>query len=258
MSQAHSSDLNLHVSRYAPDAALAPHQHDRSWLCLVMDGRYQERIRRREQEHRPGDLLYCPAHTTHAQRIGPQGSTKILWTPRQDSLDYLLDQGIALAHAPYLRRSSELLSLGARLWRELAIGDAFAPLAVEGLALELVAAFGRNLGGGGAQRPAGWLLQLRQRLDESTAVPVSLGHLAAEVGRHPVHVARSFREAFGCTIGTYTRRARANQAAALLRSTRRPLIEIALECGYGNASQFSRSFKAVFGLMPSAYRALSR
>jgi AraC family transcriptional regulator len=85
-----------------------------------------------------------------------------------------------------------------------------------------------------------------------------LNHLAADVGRHPVHVARTFREVFGCTIGGYARRARAEKAAALLRSTRRPLIDIALECGYGNASQFSRSFRAVFGVTPSAYRVLSR
>ena len=257
MSHVHSSSLDLHVSRYAPGSAMAPHQHDQSWLCLVMDGGYQERIRSREQEHRPGDLLFCPAHTTHAQRIGPQGSTKILWTPRQDSLDYLLDQGVALAHAPYLKRSAELLSLGARLWREVGIDDAFAPLAVEGLALELVAAFGRSLGGG-ASRPAAWLLRLRQLLDENACGAFSLGQLAAEAGRHPVHVARAFREVFGCTIGAYARGVRANQAAVLLRTTRRPLIDIALECGYGSAPQFSRSFKAVFGVMPTAYRAGSR
>ena len=256
MTHVHSS--NLHISRYAPGSVLAPHTHAQSWLCLVMDGRYLERIRSREQEHHPGDLLYCPAQTTHAQHIGPAGSVKILWTPSQDSLDYLHDQGIALGHAPYLNGSSDLLALGARLSRQLGIGDAYTPLAVEGLALELVAAFGRSLGGNGARRPAGWLLQLRQRLDESAVGGFSLNHLAAEVGRHPVHVARAFREAFGCTVGDYARRVRANRAAALLRSTRRPLLEIALECGYGGAPQFSRSFKAVFGVMPSAYRARMR
>jgi AraC family transcriptional regulator len=237
---------------------MAPHVHDQSWLCLVIDGYYQERICSREQDHRRGDLLYCPTHTSHSQRIGSSGATKIMWTPSQDSLDYLLDQNIALSQAPYVRGSAYLQSLGARLRHELAIGDAFAPLAVDGLALELVAAFGRSLGSGGARRPASWLLQLRERLEESATGEFSLNHLAAEVGRHPVHVARTFREVYGCTIGGYARRARAEKAAALLRSTRRPLIDIALECGYGNASQFSRSFKAVFGVVPSAYRGLSR
>jgi AraC family transcriptional regulator len=126
---------------------------------------------------------------------------------------------------------------------------------VEGLALELVAAFGRSLCAAGRLRTAGWLRQLKQRLDESATGAFSLKHLAAEAGRHPVHVARTFREVYGCTIGAYARRVRAEKAEVLLRCTRRPLIEIALECGYGNASQFSRSFKAVFGVVPSVYRA---
>ena len=255
MTQAYFSDL--HVSRYAPGSVMAAHQHEEAWLCLVMDGTYQERIRSREQEHHPGDLLFCPAHTAHAQRFGAARTTKILLAPGRDALDYLLDQGVALEQAPYARRSPELVQIGARLWRELRIGDAFAPLAVQGLVLELVAAFGRGLGGA-TRRPAGWLLQLRQRLDESASSSFSLDRLAAEVGRHPVHVARTFREVHGCTIGAYARRVRAEKAAALLRATQRPLTDIALECGYGNPSQFSRSFKAVFGVMPSAYRALSR
>jgi AraC family transcriptional regulator len=256
VTQIHSS--NLRVLRYAPSSSLAPHQHEQNWLCLLIGGSYQERICSREQDHQPGDLLYCPAHTTHAQQIGRTGSTKILWTPSQDSLDFLFDQGVALSHAPYLRHSPDLLSLGARLSRELDIADAFAPLAVEGLVLELVAAFGRNLGGDGTRRSPDWLLQLRQRLDESASDGFSLNNLAADVGRHPVHVARTFRKAFGCTIGGYARRVRAQKASILLCSTRRPLIDIAVECGYGSASQFSRSFKAVFGIVPSAYRALSR
>lgn len=248
---------NPHVSRYAPGATLAPHQHDRSWLCLVVAGCYLERIRSREQDHEVGDLLFCPAFTTHSQRIGPAGSTKILWSPSTDSLDYLRDQGVALADAPCLRRSPDLVSLGARLWRELSIDDAFAPLAAHGLALELLAGFGRRLGDN-ARQPARWLVRLKQRLDDCASAGVSLNDLAAEAGRHPVHVARTFREFFGCTIGEYARRIRAEMAAGLLRSTKRPLIDIAMECGYGSASQFSRSFKAAFGVLPSAYRTLSR
>lgn len=250
-------DSNPRIAHYAPSSTLAPHQHEQDWLCLVIRGTYQERICSRAQSHRPGDLLYCPAQTTHAQQIGATGSTKILWTPNRDSLDYLRDQGIALACAPYLR-SPDVVSLGMRLRLELATGDAFARLAIEGLTLELLAAFGRTLGSRGIRPLVPWLKRLRERLDEGARGKFSLQTLAAEAERHPLHVARSFREAFGCSIGGYARRVRAEEAAVMLRATRRPLIDIALECGYGSASQFSRSFKAVFGVVPSAYRALSR
>jgi len=245
------------VRRYAPDSTLAPHTHEQSWLCFVVDGNYQERIRSREQDHQFGDLLCCPSHTVHAQTFGPAGSIKILWAPEQGSLDYLAARGVVLDDAPCLKRSSDVTNLGTRLWRELNIDDAFASLAVQGLTLELLATFGRRGHCDDMRRRPRWLLQIKQRIDESASVD-PLTDLAAEVGRHPVHVARSFRAAFGCTIGGYARRIRAEKAAALLRSTKRPLIEIALESGYGSASQFSRSFKEIFGVAPSVFRMHSR
>jgi AraC family transcriptional regulator len=98
---------------------------------------------------------------------------------------------------------------------------------------------------------------LRERLDEGARGEFTLHSLATEAG-HPVHVARSFREAFGCSIGGCARRVRAKAAAAMLLASRRPSIDFALECGYGSASQFSRSFKAEFAVVPSLHRTLSR
>ncbi|QDE39930.1 helix-turn-helix domain-containing protein [Luteibacter pinisoli] len=72
--------------------------------------------------------------------------------------------------------------------------------------------------------------------------------------RHPVHLARSFRLFHHCTPGDYLRRLRVERAAQLLRSTRRPLLEIALECGFAGAAQFSRSFRAVHAVTPTAWR----
>jgi AraC family transcriptional regulator len=73
-----------------------------------------------------------------------------------------------------------------------------------------------------------------------------------------VHLARSFRQFHHCTVGDYVRRLRVDRAARLLRGTRRPLIDIALDCGLAGAAQFSRSFRAVQGTTPSAWRAAVR
>jgi AraC family transcriptional regulator len=59
-------------------------------------------------------------------------------------------------------------------------------------------------------------------------------------------------------MGEYVRRVRAEKAAWLLRSTHRPLIEVALECGFAGAAPFSRSFRAAYGMTPSAYRQAMR
>jgi transcriptional regulator GlxA family with amidase domain len=44
----------------------------------------------------------------------------------------------------------------------------------------------------------------------------------------------------------------------LLVTTRRPVVEIAFECGYGDQPSFTRQFRAAVGLPPAAYRETAR
>ncbi|WP_266158534.1 helix-turn-helix transcriptional regulator [Dyella silvatica] len=256
MNYAHS--LQLHVSRYAPNSALPLHRHDEAWLCLVLDGAYEEQIQSRRQQHAAGDLLFCPAHAEHGQCFGAAGAVKILFSPSAQAQEYLLERGVPLGQAPSVQRSPQLLRMGLRLARELRADDAFASLAAEGLALELLAALGRGEGRSPTAQPPPWLRRLREGIDEDPSVELSLDYLAQQAGRHPVHVARSFRTWYGETMGEYVRRVRTEKAALLLRSTRRPLIEIALDCGFAGAAPFSRSFRAAYGMTPSAYRQTMR
>ena len=48
---------------------------------------------------------------------------------------------------------------------------------------------------------------------------------------------------------------RLGAAAALLRTTRRPVVRIALEVGFGDLSHFMASFARAFGVSPGSYRA---
>jgi AraC family transcriptional regulator len=248
-----SHALRLHVSSYAPRSVLAAHVHNEAWLCLVLDGSYREHIRSRADDHGSGDLLFCPEHATHSQEIGAEGARKLIFSPPASALEYLLDHGSRLSEAPYLRRNPMLSQLGQRVLRELRIGDRFASLAIEGIAMELLAALARQEHELCSHVPD-WLRRLREGIDDDPAQAWSLDRLAREAGRHPVHVARCFRQSYGCTIGEYIRRIRVDRAALLLRQSRMPLLEIALTCGFGDASTFSRSFKAALGVSPSNYR----
>ena len=67
--------------------------------------------------------------------------------------------------------------------------------------------------------------------------------LAAHVHKHPVHVAKAFRKAYGETIGDCQRRFRLEKARHLLCKGGMPLAEVALECGFAN--QASRAVRNV-------------
>lgn len=236
---------------------MAPHHHDEAWFCLVVDGGYEERILGMRDEYAPGDLLYCPAHAEHAQRFGQTGARKVIFSVDQALGERLADHEARLDGRPLLRRSRELLALGRRVVAEMSLDDAFTPLAAESVVLDMLGFAARGLHDERHREP-GWLRRVRDYLHEDPGRDVSLEALAVVAERHPVHLARSFRRHHHCTVGDYVRRLRVDRAARLLRTTRRPLIDIALDCGFAGAAQFSRSFRAVHATTPSAWRAIVR
>ena len=56
----------------------------------------------------------------------------------------------------------------------------------------------------------------------------------------------------------YLLSARVRRAALDLASSRRPVLAIALDSGFGDLSTFSHRFRATFGATPTQYRALQR
>lgn len=82
-----------------------------------------------------------------------------------------------------------------------------------------------------------------------------LGILAEESGLSPYHFLRTFQQATGVTPHQYVRRARLRKAAVRLASEQKKVLDIALDCGFGDVSNFNRSFRAEFGVSPRSYRA---
>jgi AraC family transcriptional regulator len=136
--------------------------------------------------------------------------------------------------------------------------DATAPLAIEGLLLELVASASRLREQNGSSRRPRWLEDARDRIHVELAARPSLSGLAESVGVHPVTLARAFRRAFGCTVGEYVRSLRVERAARQLADTELSLAEIALAAGFSDQSHFSNLFRHHTGLSPSKFRRVVR
>jgi AraC family transcriptional regulator len=94
------------------------------------------------------------------------------------------------------------------------------------------------------------------RLVESDATrALELKEMAAAAGMSKYHFLRVFRRLTGVTPHRYLISARLRRAALALASSRRPIIAIALDAGFGDLSTFNKTFRAVFGLTPTGYRA---
>ena len=77
---------------------------------------------------------------------------------------------------------------------------------------------------------------------------------AKRAGMSARHLSRRFLEEFGVSVKEFSMRARIQAAAVLLRSTSRPIIDVALECGFYDQSAFTRAFRRRAGMTPDRYR----
>jgi AraC family transcriptional regulator len=246
---------NLRLGNYAAGSEMVPHSHVESSFTIVLHGSYNERIVGRNVEHRPGSMLFYPSGEMHSQQFGRDGALKLIFRPDTSCLTFLTDEKVRLPQAPYVD-SMLIREMANRVAKEMRDGDSFSPMVIEGSVLELVATFGRICETKPRKQAIpSWLKEIREVLESQAGDGVTHETLALQVHKHPVHLAKAFRKAYGETIGEYQRRLRLSKAELLLRKRDVALTEIALQSGFSSQSHFSRCFKCAFGTTPSRYRA---
>jgi len=224
------------------------------YLAVVLEGAVHKTFRCTSSTLTRGSLMSIPAGGAHSSAFAPDGCRVVIVRAAGgdgESLfgSVLRDCTKVVAHASTL--------LGWKISKELECRDACSRLALEGLALELLACAGRATTAT-CHRDAGWLRMVRDLLHESTPRIVSLYDLGEIVERHPAHVARAFRDAYGVSVTTYARARRLEWATAAVASTDDPLARIALDAGFADQSHFTRSFRRHHGVTPGRYRELVR
>ena len=251
----HRREVNgLHVSEhaYAPDLVVPRHAHERAYVCLVVAGGYRERTGRHSRDCAPASLLVHPAGEEHEERFAPSGARifHVELPPRiVDSAGAI---GVALrdVHAG----EGAATAVARRIRSELWAWDATSPLAVEGLALQLLAELGRPSPRRRASAPA-WLPRVLELLAARFRDRLALDDIAREAGVHPAHLARAFRQHRRETLGEHVRRLRIEHACRELAAAERPIAAIALDAGFADQAHFCRVFKRLVGSSPSDYRA---
>jgi AraC family transcriptional regulator len=245
LSSAHLSVGRFGVSEvaFAGERRLRRHAHPRGCVAVIVDGAVEKRFGRRCSDAVPGTVVTMPPEEPHEDRFGRDGA-RIVVVEADDGVE---------AVSSFRDWHATLLSL--QIARELARPDAFTPLAVEGLALELFAAAAR---GPAPVRAEPWLETARDLLHERFLDPPSAGAIAGQVGVHPAHLARAFRARYGDSLGGYARRLRLEWAAEQLVRTDVPLAWLACQAGFVDQSHFTRAFRRRFGVAPGRYRAAHR
>ena len=92
-------------------------------------------------------------------------------------------------------------------------------------------------------------------MDARFREPLDVPALARAAYLSPAHFSREFRRAFGETPHQYLLTRRLERASALLRNTDRSVADICFTVGLRSVGSFTTSFRRVYGMSPTAYRA---
>jgi AraC family transcriptional regulator len=248
--------VTLIENAYPPAFIIPRHAHASAFLGLVLEGGYREIYGSRCRECSPSSLIFHPSGEIHSE-THYDGVVRILSIEPTEKLLVHIREYVPMLDGPHEFRAGPLLRLGARLYGEFRNNDPLAPLAMEGIALELLAGIHRHSSCPTSTVPR-WLRSVCDLLHDRFREKLALDDIASTVSVHPAHLARTFRRHYGCTIGDYVRNLRLEQAREELSRSHRPLAELALALGYADQSHFATSFKRQTGMTPGAFRALSR
>ena len=248
------SGFRLMEHLYSPKTKLPVHVHEQALLWIAMKGHCNEVYAGKVREHETLTVEFLPAneiHTLHfplvemrsfAIGIAPQ------WLDRMREYSLSLDYSV---HS----RGGLLAGLFMKLYKEFREMDEASPLAIEGLALEMLAEVSRRQVRVSDHKPPHWLAQALELLHEQFSEHLTIAYLARSVGVHPVHLAREFRKFYRCTIGEHIRQLRIEHACRELCVSDASLAAIASAAGFSDQSHFSRTFKRLMLMTPAQYRA---
>ena len=96
------------------------------------------------------------------------------------------------------------------------------------------------------------------QLEDGLKGPTTVAAVAGSLGLSARQLERRFRADIGLSPSAFKLRLRLERAAWLLEHTDLSITRVALDCGYGDASHFSRAFGAHFGRRPSVLRRQAR
>lgn len=221
----------------AGGAALPTHEHHTPYVSFVLAGGYTEWHGEVERRCRPGVVLWHAPHEIHRNAVDPGGAHVV-------NLELAEPAALGAAATP----TAHATTLGLALFRALAAPDRD----LDETACELWAAAepdDRRL-----DRPI-WLRRAVELIGDELDQPLRLADLAARLGVHPVHVARTFRRVLNTTVGAHVAEARVLRACELLRWSRPSIADIAAASGFADHAHLTRTFRRLVGMTPSEYRA---
>ena len=238
---------------HKPNQKYQKHYHNNPSLAFIVKGSSAELLSKRKVHCDAKSLIIMPAGEVHANHYDQRGCLSLVIEIKPPRLESISAYSKVLDEFSLTSRTAFSIVLN-RIYKELLVMDTASPLAMEGLTLELLSNLSRSSNQVGKQGRPRWLNQAFDYVHAHFTEAIRLNDVAKSIGVHPVHLARTFRQSYGLTLGEQVRALRIEFACTLLSTSDTSLTEIAFASGFADQSHFSRAFKQYVGITPSQYR----
>jgi AraC family transcriptional regulator len=246
-------ELSLEIASYAPYQKVPNHSHETAFFCMALEGFCTEIYKGKTRTYEPSFMSFLPAGETHSLKFYETGIRSFSIEIKQPLLERMREFSLDASESVHCR-GGQLTQLYKKAYNEFCQMDDVAPLAIEGLVLEMLVEASRRRRDKEPQQNPRWLKTATEFIHERFSECLTLNDIAETVGVHHVYLSRAFRKHYRCTIGDYIRRLRVEYASRQILTTKATLLEIALTAGFSDQSHFSRIFKRQMGITPTEYR----
>lgn len=249
----HCCGLVLSEVKHSRGKRLPKHSHELALFSLVLEGACRETYGRQSVALKPFTVIYHPPELIHEDEITPGGMRLFCIEVKGERLDRLREYA-AVPNSSTDLHGGELSWLAARLYREYRTFGCRSALVIEGLSLEMLGLVVRRREVRERRAPV-WLARAVELLHAEFDQNLTMTRVAGEVGVHPIHLSKVFRQFHHQTIGEYLRRLRVQSACRQLALSGVELGVIASATGFADQSHFTRVFKRIVGTTPGEFRA---
>ena len=247
----------LTEARYHAGHRLPSHAHRTPVLTFILRGSVREQCGTGIETCQPLGLVSIPAGEPHSESFPAPGTRCLIIEVSDERADFIRSFSRILDQPSY-RHDPTVAGLALQAHREFRRRDNVAPLAIEGLLLQLSALSARRSSLLEVRGEPVWLRRVRDRIHAGFRGALRMTDLASEAGVHPVYLARAFRRRHGCSPAEYVRHLRIEAASELLARSDVPLSEVALRAGFSDQSHLAHQFQRTVGVSPGRYRREAR
>jgi AraC family transcriptional regulator len=241
--------LSFSLVRDDPNLLIRRHTHEAGHFQIILDGEYITEASDVDPLCGSMTTLWVPAGTTHRDRFRTRGGSFLTVSFTDEFLT-------AIEPCEMPRVAQRVTSCGAlahALHREMLRLDSVSDLALEGIALQMLARTSRTMRlpayvSAHIARQAYAIVQ--ERFDEK----LSLQGIAAELYVTPRVVSIAVRQSYGCSLSEMLRDRRVRHAIGKMTDEGLGLAEIAALSGFADQAQLTKAFRRVIGATPAAFR----